>query len=179
VSKKNILTRESLELIEISDHFEDSDKAIRLFFDSIKNKKINVNKYMYFTFSELNDVLNKRIVELEKTSSLTLLSLVESRFRTDYINRVTNKYKDNVSKDIRILYKQKGTRVSLEDDILEIWKINTSGSAHIISELKGIFKYRHWLAHGRYWNPKLGSNKYDYLSIYSLTFTIINHFKFK
>ena len=33
------------------------------------------------------------------------------------------------------------------------------------------FKYRHWLAHGRYWEPKLG-RIYDYYSLYDLAYSM-------
>lgn len=42
-----------------------------------------------------------------------------------------------------------------------------------ISELITAFKYRHWLAHGRYWEPKLG-RIYDYYSLYDLAYEMEN-----
>jgi hypothetical protein len=37
----------------------------------------------------------------------------------------------------------------------------------LIGELRSAFKFRNWLAHGRYWTPKLGRN-YDFESLYLL-----------
>lgn len=45
----------------------------------------------------------------------------------------------------------------------------TCMSKALLGELAGAFRYRHWLAHGRYWQPKLG-RKYDYLSVFGLAY---------
>ena len=71
----------------------------------------------------------------------------------------------------------KGLRVSLEGDIFSAWKQNSTASASTIAELTGAFRYRHWLAHGRYWVPKLGK-KYDYEGVYSLADSVFHNFPF-
>jgi hypothetical protein len=38
--------------------------------------------------------------------------------------------------------------------------------------LKAAFLYRHWLAHGRYWKPKLG-RVHDFDSLYLLAQTVM------
>jgi len=98
---------------------------------------------------------------------MSLLAAVEAAFRIDYLQRCYQKKKDDVSRQFWDIYKEKDTRASLEDDIFEVWKNATSGSSKLIAELRGAFKFRHWLAHGRYWTPKLGQ-RYDYLSVYPL-----------
>jgi len=70
---------------------------------------------------------------------------------------VYEKKKDTISRACRALYKQKGARVSLEDDILAIWKQNYPECKIAIGHFIGVLKLRHWLAHGRYWTPKFGS----------------------
>ncbi len=59
-----------------------------------------------------------------------------------------------MSREFREIYKEKETRVSLEEEIFEVWKNNTTGSTKLISDLRGAFKFRHWMAQGRYWTPK-------------------------
>lgn len=68
---------------------------------------------------------------------------------------------------MREIYQMKGSRASLEDDILRLWKEDFPEYKRLISEVITAFKYRHWLAHGRYWEPKLG-RIYDYYSLYDL-----------
>lgn len=86
--------------------------------------------------------------------------------------------KDSLSRAFRAIYKSRKTRVSLESDIFEAWIENSTGSRQLISELRGAFKFRHWLAHGRYWEPKLG-RKYDFNFVYSLADDVLNAFPFQ
>ncbi|MDF1984453.1 hypothetical protein P2M38_24150, partial [Klebsiella pneumoniae] len=57
--------------------------------------------------------------------------------------------------DLLIRTFPKGERIRLEEDL-----INTRMNEDDVSlrgkyiDLKKCFKYRHWLAHGRYWDPK-------------------------
>ena len=71
-----------------------------------------------------------------------------------------------------------GNRASLEDEILEAWRDHADGARQVVSELRGAFKYRHWLAHGRYWVPKLG-RKFDYHGIHLLAQTVFDSFPFE
>jgi hypothetical protein len=48
----------------------------------------------------------------------------------------------------------------------------------VLSEYKSAMKYRHWLAHGRYWEPKF-SKKYDFDSIYILADSIVKNLALK
>jgi hypothetical protein len=106
-----------------------------------------------------------------------LLSALEAAFRIDYLQRSYQRKKDKLSKTFRNLHQQKGSRASLEENILSVWKEHTSVPANLIGDLRGVFKYRHWLAHGRYWTPKLGQ-KYDYDSIYELAEIVFKSFPF-
>jgi len=80
-----------------------------------------------------------------------------------FFKRCYYKEKDSISREFQKINKEKGSNISLSDDILEIWIQNTK-SKSVISELRGAIKYRHWLAHGRFWVLKIGQ-KYDYNSI--------------
>jgi hypothetical protein len=70
---------------------------------------------------------------------------------------------------MRALYSVKDVRAALVEDIISTWQVNTIGSSKLFEDLKGALKYRHWLAHGRYWAPKMARQRYDYRSIYELT----------
>jgi len=43
----------------------------------------------------------------------------------------------------------------------------------LIGELKGAFRFRHWLAHGRYFQP---GRKYDYRGLYVLAINVLTNF---
>ena len=116
------------------------------------------------TKQELIEAFDHHISELEKNISFNILSALEASFRIDYLIRTRTKYKDDLSREFRELYKSKEKDVSLEQDILTIWKQEYPSFKSIVSEYIGALNYRHWLAHGRYWVPKLG-RKYDVSTI--------------
>jgi hypothetical protein len=96
--------------------------------------------------------------------TLSLLSAIEASLRIDYLNRVYRREKDNLSRIFRKIHQKKGNKASLEEDILSSWKTCHPEYKNIFSDILGALKYRHWLAHGRYWRPKFG-RQYDFYSI--------------
>lgn len=63
----------------------------------------------------------------------------------------------DLSRRFRGLFKEKGPRVELDDDILEGWKLHHEAIVNRpVGEFRGALKLRHWLAHGRYWTRKIG-----------------------
>ena len=116
--------------------------------------------------------------ENERNSSMNILAALEAAFRIDFIQRSQARKRDGLSRVLRRLYTKEGARVSLEDDILPRWKQEYPELRSIVSELIGAFKYRHWLAHGRYWTPRLG-RRYDYQEVYALADSIFEVFPFE
>jgi len=176
MAKRVSFSKLGLELREISDHHSDTEAALKEYYGFSGNRNSLPVRFLGYSEKELSAEFAKRIEELEKTSSLTLLSFLEARFRVDYLKRCYRKEKDNLSHKFRMIYKEKESRASLEDDILETWKkhcYENRETDYLISELIGAFKYRHWLAHGRYWEPKLGRT-YDYYYVYILSEKICN-----
>lgn len=161
MAKRVSFSNTAPELREISAHHSDTDAALRAYYDLSGNR----SRFLGYSEEELSAELRRRIEELERTSCLTLLSFLEARFRVDYLKRCYGRKKDDLSRDFRAIHKKKAHRTSLEDDILQTWKRHCSEdteAGNLISELIGVFKYRHWLAHGRYWEPKWGRPTYDY-----------------
>jgi hypothetical protein len=104
------------------------------------------------------------IEETEQRSSLAILTLIEALFRKDCQYRCSKKLKDGLSRAFRAKYRHKQQRMNLEEDIFDAWITHASDAKSLISELRGAFRFRHWLAHGRYWTPKLGRNySFEYL----------------
>ncbi|MCX6832138.1 MAG: hypothetical protein NT028_08410, partial [candidate division Zixibacteria bacterium] len=158
----------NLELEEVTTHHSDVEAALRKYYLPDGERAFLPAKFVGYTKQELYSEFCARIEELEQTSSLTLLSSLEASLRIDYLNRCDRKKKDDLSREFRLIYKKQQSNISLEDGILEAWKRHCPELNALISEVIAVFKYRHWLAHGRYWKPKLG-RKYDYSYIYSLT----------
>jgi hypothetical protein len=115
---------------------------------------------------------------LEETglrSSLAMLTSMEAAFQLDYQYRCQKKLKDDLSRAFRAIYKRKPDYVSLEKDIFDAWSHYASGAEQLIGELRSAFRFRNWLAHGRYWTPKLGRN-YDFESLYLLADAVYSEF---
>lgn len=164
------------QLLQIDQHYQDTTSSFRLYFS-----EGNPKAELLFTGkskSELEELLAGVSEENERLVSMSLLSAIEAAFRIDYLQRCYKRKKDPLSRAFRQLHQQKGARASLEDDIFDSWNSYTNVPDQIVSDLKSAFKYRHWLAHGRYWTPKLG-RKYDYFSIYTLGQSVLSSFPFE
>jgi hypothetical protein len=107
------------------------------------------------------------IEETGLRSSLAILTWIEAAFQLDYRYRCRKRLRDDLSRAFRATYKRRPDNVSLEKDIFDAWSSYASGAHQLIAELRSAFKFRNWLAHGRYWTPKLGRN-YDFESLYLL-----------
>jgi hypothetical protein len=103
------------------------------------------------------------------------MTRIEAAFRIDYRLRCRKKRTDGLSVAFRRLHKTYGERVSLEDTIFETWRSLHPGTSRLVGELKGAFRFRHWLAHGRHFQPKLGG-KYDYQGVYLLAVNVLAQF---
>lgn len=57
-----------------------------------------------------------------------------------------------MSRRFREDHKQRGKKIRLDEDILGALK----EAGVTIGPFRGTLKLRDWLAHGRYWHPKLG-----------------------
>jgi hypothetical protein len=162
----------NVDVTDLALHHTDVESSLRSYFSS--NALSYTTRFAGYAPYEVTEELQDRLTELDMTSSLTILTAVEAIFRIDYLQRCYQKKKDPLSRAFRDLHKRKRVNVSLEDEIFGLWKEYTSGTNQLISDLKGAFKYRHWLAHGRYWFPKLGK-KYDFVSLYALTTNVLSN----
>lgn len=154
-----------ISILDVSAYHADAESSLGLYFS-----RTSPTFSIRFTGYLSNDVITELAARLEETdlrSSLAILTRLEAVFRKDFLFRCQTKKRDSLSRAFRDLYKQKQINVSLEDDIFETWRQVHPEFKEIIGDLKGAFKFRHWLAHGSYWTPKLG-RKYDYLTVYAI-----------
>lgn len=162
-----------LELSRIVSHHTDVESALKLYYSP--SSPDYVVRFADYVASEVRNELLDRLDEHKRWTVFSILSAVETAFCIDYLQRNYTKKKDPPSRELRALHKRKGSRASLEDDIFDAWKKRTSVPGRLIEDLKGAFKYRHWLAHGRYWEPKLG-RRYDYDGVYILAKMVFSSF---
>jgi hypothetical protein len=109
--------------------------------------------------------------ETDLRSSLAILTSIEAAFQLDYQYRCRQRLEDDLSLLFRSRYRQEQSFVSLEKVIFDAWSNYETGAPRLIAELRGAFRYRHWLAHGRYWPPKLG-RRYDFEYLYRLAYLV-------
>jgi len=165
---------ELLRFEQVAVSHSDTAKSIRFYYTapSLVTRDI---KFIGYTAQETQQEQNLRLDELDKNSVFSLLAALEASFRVDFYLRCYGREKDDLSRFFRAVIKAKGDKISLEDDILETWRNHFPAAKAHLSELKGAFRYRHWLAHGRYWTPKLGK-KYDFSSVYLIAQAIEENF---
>lgn len=154
----------SLQLDELASYHEDLIASLGLYF-SPSNPAFDAR------------FAGKRIVR----SAFFVLTRLEASFKMDFEFRCEKRLKDGLSRYFRKVSKRRKDAVRLDEDILEGWKMHSDISpepSRAIGELRGAFKFRHWLAHGRYWSPKLG-RRYDFDSIHLLASAIVSGFPFE
>lgn len=171
-------SNENQEIATILNWFKISKTSLSEYKERIK-KCIQVSsnvpdEFIGLSLYELEEYFSKLEEELENITSLNLLAAVEAKLRIDYLDRVYNRKKDKLSREFQNIYKIKENKASLEEDILELWKNHFPELKKVISEYKSALKYRNWLAHGRYWTPKIG-RKYDFDIIFSVCENILEN----
>jgi hypothetical protein len=125
------------------------------------------------TPTEVVSYFEKARSELDAASSLMVLAEAEAVLRVDYLSRISSKGKDPVSRAFRELQKAKENqdkegRVRLDQDLLETWVSKQEDCKAVVSEFRGALRLRHWLAHGRYWTPKLARPQYAARDVFEI-----------
>ena len=168
MGKRLSISDDYLKLDYIVEYKDDLEKAIKSYFKEYKN-------FPLLTKDEIVNRKKERLKELEINVIFMLLSSIEAWIRVDYEYRVRKRLKDNLSKKLREIDKtiNKMYKISIEK-LCDIYKEHTT--SNLFSELKSAFKFRHWIAHGRYWKPKIGK-KYDFNEVYQLAHFTYNFLK--
>jgi len=114
--------------------------------------------------------LDYQLQEAEYDASLALLGAIEAAFRLDFDDRHHKRLKDPRSKAVREMSKlPRGDALNYRIPITCIFNLLTidhSAPERTINLLKIYFKFRHWLAHGRYWQLHLGINRPTFSEIF-------------
>lgn len=141
--------------------YEDQREALfdfrtKIFTSVIVSSSAVHSKFIGLTIDELNDYFKNSEEELEHLVCFDLISATEAVLRSDFYARVYNRDKSELGRTFRGLERDKGNKISLEYDIIDNWKEIVYARKTDFSNFLGLIGYRHWLAHGRYWTPKLG-----------------------
>ena len=168
-------SHEHLDIEQIDGHRRDTEAAIESYFAT--GNRSSTRRFLGLSPSEVRTEKELLLDELRKSSSMDVFGALEAAFRVDYLQRCYRRERDDVSRAFRNLYNDKGPHVSLEGDILVAWRQNSDVPHKVIADLTDAFKYRHWLAHGRYWNPRF--RKLDYEEVYTLAEETFDAFPFE
>jgi hypothetical protein len=174
MARRLSFSRAVLTLDHVAETHNDTEKGLRFYYSAPGIAYRDV-KFVAYTPQEVQHELRERLGELDINAAFSTLAALEASFRTDFLVRCYERKKDVLSRHFRNVYKVRGDRVTLESDILGGWKQHFPATKALISQIIGAFRYRHWVAHGRYWMPKLG-RRYDFLSVYLLAQTMHRHF---
>lgn len=164
-SLANLVSAEETDLSQAWDWYEFQRALIgeersRVLEALARGGNVGMSRHVGKTRDELDGDFAFQIDELDQLAMLGMLASTEAAMRIDFIERVSFKKKDDVSRKFRDAYKRRKRRIErirLEEEILDGWK--SQGDVRIgraVAEFKGALNLRHWLAHGRYWRPKLG-----------------------
>jgi hypothetical protein len=164
-----------LELDELLLHHNDVVASLRLYFNP--SAPGFAARFAGKRLDEVAQELALRLDESDARSAFFVLTSLEARFRADFDFRCKQRLKDELSVYFRSVGKERDA-VRLDEDIFEGWKRHGSAPSGLISELRGAFKFRHWLAHGRYWIPKLG-RRYDFDFVHLIADAIVSDFQFE
>ena len=156
-------------------YHNDVVSSLILYFSNV-SPSFNVS-FLGYSPTEVSDELKAHLDETDRRSALALLISLEAAFRVDYERRCQQRMKDDLSRAFRRISKSRKRNVRLDEDIFESWVRNVDGSAPLIGALRSAFRFRHWLAHGSYWEPKLG-RKYDFPYVYDLADNVLKTLSF-
>jgi hypothetical protein len=164
---------EGQSLTEIADYHNDVVDSLALFLQPIHQQ--DSSRFLGYSLAEFHELLLGRIEETDLRSSLAVLAAVEAALRIDYLLRATKRHKDPLSKAFRTIYRKKQENARFDEGLLDLWVKCYPELRGLIGELRAALHFRHWLAHGRYWErPKHG--RFDYVSVYTLADILLTNF---
>jgi hypothetical protein len=113
------------------------------------------DRLRYADRAEVDQSFEAQRNQLELLTMLGLLTTTEAVLRVDYKSRGEKRLRDPLSKEYRRLQQNRGENVRLDEDLLTALKDEVKPPS-AVGDFRGALKLRHWLAHGRWWTPKLG-----------------------
>jgi hypothetical protein len=146
------------------------EEKSRLFGALARGESPSESRYLGKEREELDAEFAFQAAELGALSTLGILACTEAALQVDFKERVSAKRKDGLSRRFRRASKKRGSRIRLEEDILDVWRENSDTRIkRAVQGFKGALNLRHWLAHGRYWEPKLGrAARYDTAVVFEI-----------
>jgi hypothetical protein len=131
-------------------------------------------RYRDETVAELRKQFASARKHLHYAAMLHLLTTTEALLRVAFDDLSKRKTKPAIFRRFRRIGRQRGEKIRLEEDILDTWTEVYPETARSIREFKGVVPLRDWLAHGRYWNPKIGRAAYGVRDVFDVASEMLN-----
>jgi hypothetical protein len=141
----------------VHEYYYTSLKLLKFTTDYISSDQDN--PFIGMTSDELGQTAKKMRDELDDHVLLLLTASFEAILRVDLAFRGhrRRKLRDSYSQSLRNTFHGRMTKGIRFDEILDAWRKELLGAPKdIIGNFKQVVRYRHWLAHGRYWKQTSG-----------------------
>ena len=173
--KRIVFSGQHLEIERIEQRRQDLEASVSAYF-RIDNSG-SAKRFLGYTVAEMRTEEESLIEESRRSASMEIFSALEAAFHIDFLQRCYRRERDEISMALRKLHDEnQGASVPL-DRILSAWRRHSIVPTNFVDHLKQAFRYRHWLAHGRYWRPNFPMLDYD--EIYALAERALDEFPFK
>jgi len=125
-------------------------------------------RYRDESADEVRQQLASARKHLRYAAMLHLLTTTEALLRLGFEDLSKRQTKPAISRRFRKIGRERGEKIRLEEDILDTWIEVYPETARSIREFKCVLPLRDWLAHGRYWNPKIGRAVYEVPDVFDV-----------
>lgn len=151
---------------DVESHREELLRAVNIRFSPEKNNSYDTD-FSGMSHNEIKELEKSILDEISFSSVFALLSCVEAILRADFIIRCQLKKKDNLSKAYLRIFKsdRKFHSYRLNEDIIENWIAYRPKYKEILNYFKDAFSFRHWYAHGRYWQFNNNTRKFNFENV--------------
>src|ERR1700722_8484271 len=116
MAKKVSFSNQEQSLEDIATYYEDAKAGLYEFFSSGSRALIERHGHEI-----LADARTKAVKELELTGAFSILAAVEAAIRKDYLVRVYHKRKDDLSRSLRELHRNRGKNARLVKELIAVW----------------------------------------------------------
>jgi len=165
VAKRVALSTANPTADDVATHHAIMEAAVHLYYTEASPDF--ATRFAFYSEEEIRAERDGNLYQAGAASAMMVLASIEAAFQTEFLRRCDARQKDQLSRELRELYQDKGQRVSLSDDLLPAWKGHGALTERLTGNIRNALGYRNWLAHGRYYDPKLG-REYDFADVYDL-----------
>ncbi|MEX2301208.1 MAG: hypothetical protein WD733_09740 [Bryobacterales bacterium] len=113
-------------------------------------------RYLDSSLDELRRQFAQARELLRHAAMLHMLTTAEALVRVDFEDLSRRRINPKISRRFRRIGRERGKKIRLHQDILDTWVEVYPETARSIRQFKDVLRLRDWLAHGRYWNLKIG-----------------------